>query len=204
MGDTLDILTTDEAQDYINDTSGTRDLETRLAPLNTLISRRIDTLCGPVVQRTLTDEAYDGGGCTLFLRNTPVVSVSAVKEYAGGILTTLTAEALTTSTGNDYYLDTRLGTIERRSTWATSTFGVQRVLVTYIAGRYTATETVDPLFKAAAGLVLHRLWRREAPAWARTPNFDDNVTGDQFGFFRVVDPVLEEFLAGELLGPAIA
>lgn len=193
--DLLDILTIDEARDAINVTAGhTSEIEVMV----TAVSRRIDDLCGPVVVRTVTDELHDGGTSGLFLHHYPVASITSVTEYSGGTPTTVTPE--TTTVAGGYRLAN--GVLSRRSSWGMSRWGSQ-VTVTYEAGRYADTAAVDAKFKMAAGAVLRRLWTREAGAWAR--GADPFIeAGAGHGFFKVVDPMVHEFLAAELLPPAIA
>jgi hypothetical protein len=84
------------------------------------------------------------------------------------------------------------------------------VLVTYEAGRYADTASVDARFKTAALAILRRFWARETPSWVRgTGGFADLVSNPAVepgtpGFFRAVQPVVNELLADQLLGPVVA
>lgn len=198
MADTLDVLTLAEGQAAVVDTSAGG--VTKLEAWITAVSRRIDDLCGPVVIRTITDERHFGNTDTLFLHHHPVQSVTTVTEYASGTGTVLTAETL--AAAGTYLYDSRLGTLTRRSSWSTSTFG-QDVLVTYVAGRYATTEDVDPLFKQAAVIMLTHLWR--SAGTGRGEVFDAVEGANIFGTptFAVPRAALE-LLGSEVKAPAIA
>lgn len=203
--DDLDILTIAEAEQAIGLPINAPQQQANLELWVTSISRRLDDLCGPVVQRAVTDEWHDGYVPALFLLEQPVVSITTLTEYASTSPQALTAdtipaevdEALTLAQYG-YRLDN--GVLYRTASGSASTFG-QRVRVSYIAGRYEDTASVDPKFKAAAGMILRRLWAREAGAWARG---GEMFQAEGVGFFKVVQTVVEEFLADELLAPAVA
>src|SRR5436190_4085590 len=116
MADLLDILTLAEGRTALNDTGSQADAG-RLAQVITAISRRIDDICGPVVQRQITEEATING-CRALLRTYPVASITTLTEYIG-----ITGQALnpenfpSATTVNDYALlhDGASGLIERRS-----------------------------------------------------------------------------------------
>lgn len=161
----LDVLTDAEARRAtdvgVNDTS--KQLE--LAAAVTAVSKRLDRLVGPIVKRTITSERHDDAGCAVWLRYYPVVSVTTVTEHSGGVPSVLTAETPTNLA--DGYLPTRYdvdpslynGEIVRRSNGCIRPFASGAVLVTYEAGRYATTATVDPIYKQAAELMLKTYWR---------------------------------------------
>jgi hypothetical protein len=124
-------------------------------------------VCGPIVNRTLTAELYNGGCSKIFLRYRPVSSVTSVTEYNNTTAQVLAAETNTTKTANDYLLDnSSTGVIIRRTsgcdTWFAS--GRRNVSVTYVAGRAATTAAVDARFKQAARICLKHLWRNENSA----------------------------------------
>jgi hypothetical protein len=205
VGDT-DIITLGEAKTELNIT--TNDTDPVLERWITAVSGLIDSLCGPVVIRTVTDEAHNGGGTILFLRQHPVSEITTVTEYASGTATVLTAESPTVA--GTYLFNPTLGTVSRRSSWNNYPFGASGVLVTYEAGRYADTASVDARFKTAALAILRRFWARETPSWVRgTGGFADLVQNPAVepgtpGFFRAVQPVVNELLGDQLLGPAVA
>jgi len=201
MADTLDILTLVEGYRAVNDRvsadAGQGSHDAVLSQWITGISRRVDDLCGPVVQRTVTAEHHQGGEPFIVPRKRPVVSVTTIKEYAGVTATTLTAEDLAagTVTGNDYWVEPSTSFIYRRSSGGAARFAPTRVILTYEAGRAVDTASVDPKFKAATAGILQRMRNLYGGAWSR----GDPFAGEgQVGFFRAVDPMINEFLGHEL------
>lgn len=191
------MLSLDEAKKALNISNG--DQDTELAIYITAVSRRLDDLCGPIVKRTITDEEYPGGVPQIVLRHAPAsetatTTVSAVTEYSGGTAQVLAAETLTGSTSYDYMVDATTGILKRRSTWTDTTFGNQRVKVTYSAGRYASTATVDAKFKLAASIMLIHLWR-SGQGFGATLDIPQG--------FAVPNAVIE-LLSDELQGPVIA
>lgn len=201
MADDLDLLTYEEAVDALN-LSQSRAAPNTLEVWVTAVSRRIDALCGPVVVREVADEVHDFPGAFLIPRTQPVSAVSEVTEYNGTAPTALAAEDFPTTTSSyDYTLDTN-GVLYRRSGGAASWFA-SRVVITYDAGRYEDTASVDARFKLCASAILRRLWAREAGAWGRADPFSGEDQGS-LGFFTVVKASVEEWLSNDLLEPAIA
>jgi hypothetical protein len=111
MADTLDLLSLAEGKAAI----AAVDLNTSVASYITAVSRTIDDNCGPMVQRTLTSEAYDGGAGTIRLASTPVVSVTTVTEYQATTAVACTEETAGTAPANGYVLDPRSGYLYRRT-----------------------------------------------------------------------------------------
>ena len=192
----LDVLTEDEALAAVNMVGSGADHALELGMWVSAISEAIDAACGPVVIRTVT-ETLDASGGVLFLTQYPVDSVTTVTEYVSGTGTVLTAESTTAAGG--YLL--RNGILARRSSFSTINWNGQ-ITVVYEAGRYANTEDVGAKFKLAAASILRRLWAREASAWSR--GGDVFGTEPAVGFFRVAEPMIEEFLGDELKPPAIA
>jgi hypothetical protein len=193
MADVLALLTREEAYDALNDPTSARSVPTsdRDGEVVDLwvpaLSRRIDQLCGPVVSRSVTER--HSGGCDLALRTAPVLSVTTV--HVDG--------SLVASSGYELNIDNRwLPIVE-----GTFAAGTRNVTVVFAAGRYASTATVDPLFKMAAGAILRRLWSREAGAWARGGSPFEEAAGGMVGFYKAVDPMVSEFLGGELLPPGV-
>ena len=153
----LDVVTLDEAETELGIDPDTRVL---LSGYITSVSRLLDQACGPIVKRTITDEKHNGGSSYLLLDHYPVASVTTVTEYSGLTGTLLTEETVSTAP-NGFLLDgsaliRRAG--KNDSAWA---YGRGNVLVTYVAGRYDDTLSVDERFKRAAIVTLANLWRRE-------------------------------------------
>lgn len=207
MADQLDVLTLAEAKTAINMPSDNTDHDTELAQYVTAISRLLDRECGPVVQRTITDELHHDPGQVVTLRHTPVVSIGTVQEAFPGEVTTLAAGTFG-STGDGYRAeqDWRGGTLlsgvlERQwqgyvCDWPYNA----QVKVTYTAGRFEDTGSVDAQFKACAGAILRRLWKRESGAWAQSSDFFETLdvqTSSLGGFFKVAKPIIDEMLWAE-------
>lgn len=200
MSDLLDVLSLDEGMTAIAMTGSGAAHEDTVAAAITAISRRLDALVGPIVVRTITDEIhYPSGNSPIWLDHQPVSSITSLIEYSSGTGTALTAEDYDTS--GTYLL--RDGMIVRRSGFYTTSWYGSAVKVTYVAGRYATTAAVDARFKTAAAAILRRWWAREAPAWARGGD-PFAQEGGGIGFFQVVMPVVQEFLADEMLPPAVA
>lgn len=150
MADTLDVLTLAEGYACLRQGSSTANATT-ITYLITAVSRRLDRGVGPIVRRTLTAETYDGEGTFIQLASWPVSSVTTVTEDG------------TTLTSDDYYIDSEKGLLYRIQgdydyRWE---LGRDNVEVTYIAGRYASTATVDEDYKQGARLMLRHLWRSE-------------------------------------------
>jgi hypothetical protein len=162
MADTLDVLTLDEAKAAVANNAGTNN-DTLLESYITGVSRFLDTICGPIVKREITAEALTASGGSVFLPTWPVDSVTTITEYTGTTSLVLTADALGSAPADAYTADLAAGILYRRkggydSQWAS---GRANIVVTYIAGRFADTATVDERFKRAAGITLANLWRRE-------------------------------------------
>lgn len=192
MADTLDVITLAEGRAAVNLHASDTSQDTEVAAYITAVSRRLDQLVGPIVVRTITAEAHDGAGRYVRLNYAPVSSVTSVTEYVDTTGTVLTAEAVgVATTANNYAIDTRYGILTRRSGGTDTTWsaGRSRVVVTYVAGRYANTTSVDPLFKQAAAIFLAHLWRREQSS--------EPVTAYQRGHGVAVPRVVKEMLSDE-------
>lgn len=205
-----DILSLVEARAAVN-LGSSQDRDTQLQTHVTAISQRIDKICGPVVNRTISAEAHNGGVWRIWLDHTPVSSVTTVLEYRHTTETELTAETNALKPGNAYLLDHQglRYYIWRRSGGADTNFptGRRNVLVTYVAGRgFADTASVDAKFKLAAEAVLRRTWKREQSAWGQSQDFFADVENPAptLGFYKAVDPMVRELLEDEILPVAVA
>ena len=154
----LDVVTLDEVEAELGIDPDSRVL---LSGYITSVSRLLDKACGPIVQRTITDEKHSGGTQTIILDEYPVASVTSITEYSGLTGTALVEETVSTAPSNGFmpYGSTVIRRVGKRDGyWA---FGRHNILVTYVAGRYTDTLSVDDRFKRAAFITLGNLWRRE-------------------------------------------
>lgn len=130
----------------------------------TAISQRLDEECGPLVQRTITSELHDGGGVIVALDYRPVASVTSVVEYdVDGVATTLTAETVSTRPASGFLLSPDTGFVFRRQSGWDYAFPIGRrnVAVTYVAGRFASTATVDQAVKRAALVCVRHMWGTE-------------------------------------------
>lgn len=207
MADTLDVLTLAEAKTAINMTAANTDHDAELAMHITAVSRLLDRECGPIVQRTVTDELHNDPGDAVTLRYSPVASIGTVREAFPGDVSTLSAGTFGSSIDGyraepDWRGGTLLsGVLERQwqghiGAWPC---GAQ-VQVTYTAGRFTNTTTVDARFKDCAGMILRRLWKREAGTWAQSSDFFEALdvqTSSLGGFFKIAKPIIDEMLWAE-------
>lgn len=208
MADTLDVLSLTDGKLAISKDVGNTADDTTLARHITAISRLLDDKVGPIVQRTVTAEIHAGGDCRVLLRRRPVTSVSLVREVSTpGTIDTLSAVSFGAAT-DGYYLPPwdrdptlKSGVVERQSAGIPTLWpcGENTVEVTYLAGRYTSTATVDDRFADTAGAILRRLWKREAGSWAQSSDFFEAADGQAgTGFFRVAKPIIEELLWDEI------
>lgn len=159
-----DVLTPAEARVAIGRGSNDTTEDTPLTSMVTAVSEYLDSLVGPIVQRTVTDELHDGGYPEVFLRHYPVSSVTSATEYNGTTATALTVETNSSHPADGCRLDSegRTGVLLRRSSGGTTSFpdGMGNVKVTYVAGRYASTSAVADRYKEAARIMLAMWWSR--------------------------------------------
>jgi hypothetical protein len=185
----------------------------------TAVSRCIDEMCGPVVVREITAEQHKGGKATLKLRRRPVTDVTLVREVTSpGSIATLSATTWGAATSG-YHApvsprnpDLLSGFLHRKESGCDKLW--RDAEVTYDAGRYADTASVDARFAEAALEVIRRLWRRETGVWLEDtsiyeesldPQQTGSTSGFRSGFFRAVQPILTELLPDELdRGPWVA
>lgn len=205
MADTLDVITLAEGAAAVNVTTG-GSYDTELAAYITAVSRMLDDRCGPIVNRTITNETHDTcGEIAITVREGQIASVSSVIEYTSdGTATTLTAESVSSKPASGYLIENaaRPTRILRRSGGIAYQFPFRgNVVVTYVAGRAANTAAVDAVFKAAAKIALAEIWRYEKGT-GNTP-----FVGSE-GMVQVRPYALpraaERLLGGELLAPAVA
>lgn len=197
---TNDLLTLAEARAAVSIDASDTSQDSGLALYNTAVSERLDEICGPVVQRTVTSELHDGGRHWIQLYFRPVASVTTATEYVGTTGTTLTAESNASKPASAYMLETRTGIVRRRASGGDSRFAIgrQNIALTYSAGRYATTAVVGERFKLAAQIMLSHIWRVERGGGNQT--FGEFVPSGSS--FAVPNRVLE-LLADELLEPVV-
>lgn len=206
MADTLDVIDLDTALEAINMTGSGADHGVAIERFITSVSRALDALCGPIVARSVQQTFYLPNTTVILhdwvswgmARNNAEQDVTALVEYQSGTGTTLTGETLTVS-GDYLVVD---GIIARRSGFSSISWKGP-IAVTYTAGRYATTADVDPLFIDAAAKILAREWPQYASAWSRGAGVFDAPEGS-LGFFRSVEPVVDQWLADERRPPSVA
>lgn len=203
MADTLDVLTLAEGKAAVGISSSDTSKDTELAAKITGVSRRLDQLVGPIVRRTVTGEAHEGGRHKIRVRQWPVYSFTTVTEYQDTAATVLTLEDYDTQPTDAYaperwHTSTAVynGRIERRANGWRYVFppGPEAVRVTYVAGRYADTASVDPMFKEAAVIMLKNAWRPMEASTLLNGEFD--VAAQNFPRFGVPNYV-RDLLASE-------
>lgn len=202
--DTLDVIGLTDAKRAISMSTINDDHDGTLERHITTVSRILDDTVGPVVQRTITNEQHAGGRATVRLRHYPVATVTTVEEARGGAASAVTAVAFG-ATGNGYVAPTwtkdpsLLSGVLHRSGQPCWYPGVRAVQVTYTAGRYADTDSVDARFVDCAAAILRRLWKRESGTWSQSSDFFESL-GDSgaalpgSGFYRVARPIIDDLL----------
>ena len=189
--DVLDLLNVDEARQWLSIGVADETKTTMLEMAITACSRKIAAAVGPVVCGTVTAELHNGGSNRFYLFQSPAYSISQVVEYDGTTASTLTAETNTSQTSNQYRCNVRNGQMLRRDSGRTAYFpnGIDNVSVTYVAGRYTSTDTVDDRYKEACGVMLRNMWRPFEASVGSAGEFD--VPAQNFPRFAVPNAVKE-------------
>ncbi|MCI2421506.1 hypothetical protein MOQ72_29135 [Saccharopolyspora sp. K220] len=168
------------------------------------MSQRLDRLVGPVVVRTVTEEAHDGGHSEVFLELFPVRSITAVVEFADGTAVPLAAETHTDRPAAAYLAgrykpDRSLMSqrLWRRSGGADAVFAAGRsnIVVSYEAGRFDSTDDVAQKYKNAAELILINLWRSQQDSVGAVSEYD--VPASSFPAFAV-PRAARDMLLGEI------
>ena len=155
MADPVDLITLQEAKDFLNISTADSDVE--LASFVTAASQMWVSRGLPGNSVGTLDEWYDGGAPEISLRHSPVLSVTSVVETIGTIGYTLTqAAAGTSSTAWAYSVDLTTGLLVRRAAGIAVCFyqGVRNVHVTYTAGLSSVPEDI----KQAIKLLVKHLW----------------------------------------------
>ncbi|MGY6501641.1 MAG: hypothetical protein ACXIVQ_12235 [Acidimicrobiales bacterium] len=130
---------------------GSSDAEV-LAAMNVAVSRRLDRLCGPIVQRTVEAERHRRACTAIWLRHGPA-SIDTIVV-----------------TPDQPWDPTPWSPDPALALSIEGAFG--DVTIDYTAGRYDTTATVDGRFKEAARLMLRNLWRSETQAVVQVGEYD--------------------------------
>lgn len=195
---TLDVLTRDEAKAALNIPVGDPSQDQKIDSYVTAVSLALDRIVGPIVQRTITDEPHDGGRGVLSAVFYPIISITSITERQGTTAVTLTAENFASPTANDYSVNLEAGLIYRRSggcdRWFSS--GRGNVRLTYVAGRFADTASVDARFKQGAAIMLSHLWRNEQ-------GIPSTPEGAPVTLTFAVPNAVKHLLADQLLAPVV-
>jgi hypothetical protein len=158
---TTDLVTYEEAASFLGNPANAGELN----PWVSAVSDRIEDLTGPIVRRDRT-EKYNGGGCAILLDehrnvNDPT-GTTAVTETLWTQTRTLTAETNSVKPALGFLIDTRTGTLYRRTSGMDYPFwpGRLNVDVTYTVGICDTTDEVPGRFKQAMKLALKDLWQK--------------------------------------------
>jgi hypothetical protein len=210
MAGDLDVLTIDDARELINFGNTQVGSDPIVERFITFVSRKLDGLCGAIVQRPVIKTV--SGGCRAIFLADPVATMTSIVEWSGTTPTTLTAEALgVAATGANYYLDKscpQAPILYRRSAGSDSLWACGRgnIVLTYVAGRFATTEDVDDRFRTAAMLALKHLWDSSAAWWQRQAGFGEvgqaNVGSPIPGW--LIPKAALEGISDELLPPTVA
>lgn len=202
--DAYDVLTTTEGRQILGYASTDTTKDSTIERLVTAVSRRMDRLIGPVVQRAVTaEEIHAGCSPHIELSHGPVSAVSSVVEYQGTSAVTLTAETPGVQPTEAYRAERYApnpallsGILVRRCSGSTRHWWPEAsVVVTYTAGRVASTTQVDQRHKEAAGLMLKNLWRSYEHSIGEVDQYD--VPSASFPTFAVPNAV-KELLNDEL------
>jgi hypothetical protein len=154
---TTTVLTVSEAKTHLGQ-AGTDQYDAVIGDLIDAAVGVVEGLVGPLFPRTFT-ETYNGGGYSIILRHTPVISVTSVTENWGPTTYTLTNQPVGSST-DAYGYDIEnvyAGELVRRTvgSYPFPFFaGKGNITVTYVAGR----TSVPPDIKLAVIRQLRDLW----------------------------------------------
>lgn len=192
--DALDVLTSDEARDILKIGSLDQTQAARLASAVTAVSRRLDDEYGPIVKRTIAAKTYEPSCWDLWvdgpIYSTPALTITEYNTSGAGQL--LTLETYDTKPAHGYRLEARsglgggyTGRIRRTAGTSQQTWGTVRI--TYVAGRFSDTGTVDPVFKEAASHLLEAQWEQVRP---HTDSNDDDLP-----VFVIPREVMDEAMA---------
>ena len=169
----IDVLTLIEFKTGLDITQTDITADTKAKGWITAISRLLDERCGPIRQRTITAERHRNPGRQFTVARSPVAAVTALTSYSGGAGTAYTNVGVGVGTG--YTLEPRTAGTGTYSGLICSGDGAafgEWVDVTYTAGRYADTDTVDPRFKQAAVLIAKNLFRSESVSVGSVDGFD--------------------------------
>jgi hypothetical protein len=165
-----------EAKDLLRLRGNSTSDDDRLQDFIEAASAVAEFYAGSLVPQTYT-EVHDGGDAAIYLRHTPVQSVTSLTEYIGSITYTLTNQPLGHSVDAWGYTldDPQSGRVVRRSAsgmvWRFVP-GVGNVNVTYTAG----VATVPNAVLTAVEFIVQHLWTTQRGAMPMNPGADDSTS----------------------------
>lgn len=194
-----DIIDIADARAQIRATGNTDD--SLIAAYVSACSLTLDELYGPVVARSVVEtHDIDRWSDTIFLRTPPVRTITTVVEYtSAGVSTTLTGDTVSSKQTSGFWCRVPSGRLLRRSGGSAACWPAGgSVTVTYSAGRFADTASVDARWKTACRLLFANVFRAE--------HGSGNVTfGGEGGLPGFLVPnVVSAMLAGEERLPGIA
>jgi len=155
------VLTSEEARLGLQIGAGDTKYFDWVDHFNGAVTAKLEACVGPIVQGTVTNEVHNGGRDYIYLNESPVVSIVQVVEYSGTVAGTVTAESNSSKPDPGYIIHKPSGKLWRRASggWGCFPCGLDNITVTYVAGRYADTASVDDRFKSAALIMLKNAWR---------------------------------------------
>jgi hypothetical protein len=198
-----DILSVADAMDHLHIPSSSVDAPAKL-PL--YVGAAIDVVSffrGDILSQTYT-ESYDGGDPAIYLRHTPVLSITTLTEYIGNIVYTLTNQPPGASIDAwGYSLDDPASGRVVRRTASGQAFrfvpGDANVNVTYVTG----LPSVPPSVTLAAMMIVKELWEDERGAAPLPLQAQDGfVTVPGVGYAVPIGAI--ELLEGNGRNPVVA
>ena len=163
----------------------------------------MEDICGPIL-RTSRVETYDGGGPTLALLWSPVISISSILESYGNNMRTLTLQDPFAGTGQDgygYTVDLASGIVTRRSAGVSRPFALGRrnVQVSYVSGRATIGGNII----LGTRRLVKFLWQQDQQGFRPSMGAPDTAMTTTPAGFAVPRAVIE-LCAGDVRGPGNA
>ena len=195
-----------EVRDHLNIPSTDRTHDAELLRMLDGITPVVESITGPVVQRVIQNETYDGGNFFISLRHRPIVSVQSVVEYRGPIPYPL-QQVTTPDLGTIYsYMVEPGGRIVRRTVGGGITPfppGADQVFVSYTAGYSQVPANIRLGALELLRVNYQQTQQGGRPAYGTGSGLSDDYAGYQMlGFF--VPNRVRELLAPSRRHPSIA
>lgn len=193
MADPIDVVSLQEAKDFLNISTSANDAELEL--FITAASSMWLKRGGPGGSSPAYDEWYSGGNSTIALRHTPVLAITQIVEALTGSTSYVLTEqnpgsGLTSAFG--YSIVKERGLLTRRANGVATNFmvGELNVHVTYTAGFVTAPEDV----KLGVKLLVDHMWQTQRGGSKRPNSTDEYVPGIGFMWPHRVEQILAQYV----------